>query len=162
MNTLPSLAVANFFVSKAHQEGREITPMKVIKLTYIAHGWKLGLEGNPLIRESIEAWKYGPVIRSLYDVFRAYGSGAIKHLASSWTPGGFGVVHVPAGDANIPLLDRIWQVYGHFTGGQLSTLTHQEDTPWHDIWEHEGGKNVLGAVIPDDKIREHYEQKRNG
>jgi uncharacterized phage-associated protein len=66
-------AVANYFIDKALEEDRELTPMKLIKLIYLAHGWRLGWTQLPLIGEAIKAWKYGPVIESLYQSFKRYG-----------------------------------------------------------------------------------------
>jgi len=60
MQTQPTLAVANYLIGKAQSEGRSITPMQLIKLVYIAHGWTLGLYDQPLIGEQVEAWTYGP------------------------------------------------------------------------------------------------------
>ena len=36
--------------------------MQVLKLVYYCHAWMLGLYGRPLIRQPIEAWRYGPVV----------------------------------------------------------------------------------------------------
>ncbi len=48
-----SLAVANFFVEKSISTGIELTPMKVIKMVYIAHGWHLAIKNSPLIAEAV-------------------------------------------------------------------------------------------------------------
>ena len=46
--------------------GGALTPLQVIKLAYIAHGFTLALLGRSLVPEPIEAWRYGPVIPSIY------------------------------------------------------------------------------------------------
>jgi hypothetical protein len=33
-------AIANYFIDKALEDDRELTPMKLIKLVYLAHGWR--------------------------------------------------------------------------------------------------------------------------
>jgi len=76
-----SLAVANYFITKANDEGTELTPMKLIKLVYIAHGWHLGLKNESLIDEGVQAWKYGPVIKSVYDEFKGYKNGQVNRPA---------------------------------------------------------------------------------
>ena len=71
--TYDPIAVANFFIQKSIETGLEVTPMKLLKLVYIAHGWSLGLFGEPLIDEAVVAWTYGPVIPDLYKVLKDYG-----------------------------------------------------------------------------------------
>jgi len=55
--TYSSFEVANYFIKKSLQEKRPITPMKLQKLIYFAHGWNLGLAGKPLINELISVPK---------------------------------------------------------------------------------------------------------
>jgi len=66
---LPSAAVANYFLDLGLRESIPITPLKLQKLVYFAHGWYLGFTGEPLLNEGIQAWEYGPVIPSLYHDF---------------------------------------------------------------------------------------------
>ncbi len=55
-------AVANCFLDLANKENKEITPLKIQKLVYIAHGWFLAVTDKPLVDdEFVEAWQYGPV-----------------------------------------------------------------------------------------------------
>ncbi|MCD8455896.1 DUF4065 domain-containing protein [Xylella taiwanensis] len=46
--------------------------MQVLKLVYIAHGWHLGFRQEPLLNKRVEAWRHGPVIRSLYEKVKKY------------------------------------------------------------------------------------------
>ena len=71
------MAIANEFLKKPNATGR-LTQMQLLKLTYIAHGWNLAVNGEPLVSEPVEAWNYGPVIRDLYNHIRFYGSDPIK------------------------------------------------------------------------------------
>jgi|GEM_PF-5349088 len=38
MSYSPSV-IANYFLDRASKEGRAVTPMQLLKLVYIAHGW---------------------------------------------------------------------------------------------------------------------------
>lgn len=123
--------------------------MKLVKLVYIAHGWHLGLTGEPLLTEPIQAWKYGPVLESIYHTFKVYGNSPIPISAQvQWA-----ALRDPARIA--PFLDRVWEAYGKYTGGQLSTITHQPDTPWSKVYK----EGHAGLIIPDEVIREHYKAK---
>jgi uncharacterized phage-associated protein len=150
------IAVANFFINKSLETGMELTPMKLVKLVYISHGWYLGLTESPLISEAVEAWKYGPVIPDLYYEFKQYGSDQIKNVQFDIPTMKFPIV---TDKDTVQFLNKIWDVYGSMTGTQLSTLTHLEGTPWYITWHERGGKNSQSVQIPNDLIQKHYKQK---
>ena len=76
--SISAITVANFFVRKGIEEQDSgMTPMKVLKLSYIAYGWYLALYDSQLFNEPIQAWQYGPVIPSVYRAFKEYGNGRI-------------------------------------------------------------------------------------
>jgi len=151
---LQPIVVANYFIKKALAEGKELTTLKIIKLVHIAHGWYLGFTGEQLISEAVEAWKYGPVVPSLYHTFKRYGSNTITSLEHV-----NGSIILPVNERIIKLLDKIWEVYSDFTAVQLSTLTHEKATPWDEIWNEEGGSDFKGSIIPNNLIKEYYKKR---
>jgi len=155
------LQVANYFIKKNFDTGKGLTPMKLLKLCYVAHGWHLGITGEPLLTEPIQAWKYGPVIVSLYHDFKRYGNGEITSLEAELNDEWESCIPMP-NDKNIEsLLDKIWEIYGKYDGVFLSSLTHELGTPWDIVWNRNGGSQREGAIIPNDLIREHYVDKIN-
>lgn len=150
-----SFQIANYFIKSAQDTGEEVTPMKLIKLTYIAHGWYLGFNDKPLLTETVYAWKYGPVIDTLYNEFKAYGNCPINQLYYDHCNQLY-----PLPDASInSFLDAIWKGYGSFDGIKLSAMTHQKGTPWDRIWNDEGAKNKRHVPIPNNYIKEYYKKK---
>lgn len=155
------LTVANTFLALGRRDGRELTPMHLQKLVYMAHGWKLALTDAPLQRAQVEAWKFGPVLPPLYYETRRHGSDPVDapidvhrnpFLAKPDDP-------VSVGKEDWLALGAIrltWKRYGHLSGPELSHLTHRPGTPWHRVWNDQGGRDRLGAVIPEDLIKEHY------
>ena len=138
-----ALSVANRLIILAHEAGRTITPMQVIKLTYFCHAWMLGLHSRPLLDEPVEAWQYGPVIPKIYRSLRRYGGGPVTRQ----------IPNVKEADFDAIELDLIGQVsskYGRLTGPQLSALTHAVGTPWHQEWM---GRKTR---IPDHRIEQFY------
>jgi len=127
--------------------------MKLIKLVYIAHGWSLALLKRPLISETVQAWKYGPVIESLYHGFKHRADSEIPKSEAQSLP----VVDIDP--ESVTLLEKVWDKYGGLTGLHLSALTHQPGTPWYQIWEQDGGKDMKGSEIPNVKIEEFYTGK---
>ncbi len=152
------IAIANYFINKSLFEGVELTPMKVLKLVYLAHGWNLGLKDKPLLIEAVQAWKYGPVVKSVYESFKKYKDGPIDSLALDFQ---IGTYAVPDDEPTKLLLDKVWVVYKDYSGLELSTLTHEKGSPWDIVWNKEGGKNKMSAIIRNDLIADFYKKKAN-
>lgn len=164
-------AVANFFIDAAAQAGdTSLSPMKLQKLVYYAHGWHLGLTGEPLIDGEIQAWPYGPVIPELYHEFKHFGNWQVTDHATDmiWNgaPGktqdfAFGAPKVdndgsPESDRRLAILNRVWEVYKAYTATQLSNVTHQPNTPWDTVNKQYVGGIPKGTAIPDDIIRAYF------
>lgn len=153
------LAIANYFIQKSFDTGEgDVTTMKAIKLVYISHGWHLGIFGTPLINEAVQAWKYGPVVESVYKEFRGYGSDTITKLSDTINEQGL-TVNPKVKEETIPFLNKIWDVYKNYNGLQLSTLTHQSGTPWDIVWNNKDGKSKTAAIISNEIIENHYKAK---
>ncbi len=131
------------------RRGIDTTPMHIIKLVYLAHGWLLGFEETPLIHEYVEAWKYGPVIPSLYHKYKIWGSEPIEGEVVDMSK------RMDADQAS--LIEWVKGTYTELGGIQLSTLTHQPGTPW-DITIQKDGE---GAIIPDELIQKHFSDLSN-
>lgn len=149
-------AIANFFLNEAKQRGELLSPMKLQKLVYYAHGWFAGHTGKPLIDETVEAWQYGPVIASLYHEFKRFGSGSITGKATAFDARDFEMIEVPVPvDLSVQqYLRNVWESYGKFTATRLSEMTHAPDGPWDQTWKRNEG--VRGADIPFELIRVHF------
>jgi len=94
--------------------------LRLQKLLYYAQGWHLAATGTPLFPDRIEAWKHGPVVRSVYPVFKEY------RLAIPPTQG--------SEPAELSARDRdfirsIWERYAEFSATALRNMTHRE-SPW--------------------------------
>ena len=145
LSPVPAVTVAERLLYLAARESRVLTPMQILKLVYISHGWMLGLLDQPLILETVEAWRYGPVVRSLYRRYRRYRGGPI--------PEGGNAHDEALDDQQANLVDQVFRGYGSYTGIELSRLTHQPDTPWDTAW------NSGMSVIPNELIRDHYRRR---
>ncbi len=55
-----SSTVANRFVELAINDGKRLDAQQLMTLTYLAHGWSLGRDGQALTNDPVEAWKDGP------------------------------------------------------------------------------------------------------
>jgi uncharacterized phage-associated protein len=137
--------VANRFIELAEQQNRRLTPMQLIKLTYIAHGFSLAINRRPLIKQPVEAWRYGPVIPSLYRRMKSFGADGVDRPLSP-VFGGLRSEQIDPSD--LAIIDEVFAKYGKLTGVQLSYLTHKRGTPWERTYRpDEYGTEMDNAVI---------------
>jgi uncharacterized phage-associated protein len=148
-------SIANSMLSIARESGDELTNMELQKLVYFAHGWYLALTGDPLLEEAVKAWNFGPVIPPLYNRLKRYGNGVVEDYIKEKDPiTGEEVASPEPQDAYTrSVLLKVWQVYGHMDGVQMSYLTHKEGTPWYKTWQKE-----KYGVIPNELIRDHFRE----
>jgi uncharacterized phage-associated protein len=117
-----ALDVAKYFLTLAEpDEGDVVTHLKLQKLCYYAQGSALVVLNRPLFNEDILAWDHGPVIRSVFDAYRAHGSDPIP------LPENFDAAVLT--DEERELLNEVWDVYGQFSAWKLRNMTHNEP-PW--------------------------------
>jgi uncharacterized phage-associated protein len=149
-----STEIANYFVKQSIHEGKPITPMKLVKLCYISHGWYLGLNDCELLGEFVQAWQYGPVIESVYHDFKRYGKANIMAPVPTLLDGS-----ELSSDGTDAFLKAIWDLFKHYSAIELSAMTHQPGTPWWTAWYDLGGKNHHHAIIPNEIIKDFYKEK---
>ena len=137
--------IADEILKIAKREGRALTPLQLMKLVYIAHGWSLAIRNVDLFSNRIEAWKYGPVVPDLYQATKSYGRAPIPLARID--------ASTSAIDENTAsFLRDVFKKYGHLSGFALSELTHKPGTPWEQIYEDD----AYGLEIPDALIKDHY------
>jgi uncharacterized phage-associated protein len=140
-----ALDIAAQLLRYANEADRRLTPMQVLKLVYISHGWTLGLLSRSLIPEAAEAWRYGPVVRVVYQKYRRYRGNPIEESGADRRA-------LMDADQN-EVVRQVSQKYARFTGIQLSALTHQPGSPWDLTW-----RSGL-TVIPNPLIEDHYRRR---
>jgi len=157
-------AVANYFLELGNVSGEQISPMKLQKLIYYAHGWTLAVTGNPLVSEKFQAWKFGPVLPSIYKEFRYAGNSPITQLATVQQYDQIGsteyqtpqIPATPEHEVTRRILQRIWETYGSYDAVTLSKMTHVPEGPWAKIVTQRPSTLTDGVEIPDDLIRRYF------
>ena len=131
--------VARFFLANQDEEAGElITHLKLQKLCYYAQGFHLALNGTPLFSEPVEAWQHGPVVRSMYEQYKRYGSQPIEK------PEDFDL-SIYDEDA-VELLNEVHEVYGQYSAWKLRSLTHEEP-PWRVGYDT--GKSITHSSMKE-------------
>ncbi len=155
-----ALAVANYMLELAKEEGKELQPLKLMKLVYIAHGFMLALLGHSALNprfDRVEAWQYGPVIPSVYHSFKSYGRNPIDKPTTILTPidGGrdFKVETPRLHDKDLKAACRAAYIqYSSFDPITLVEMLHKEGSPWSMCY-------IKGAneIIPDSLTKIYYQ-----
>jgi uncharacterized phage-associated protein len=160
-------AIANRFLNIAAEREQPVSPMKLQKLLYYSQGWTLALTGELLFNEQIEAWKWGPVVRTVYGEFREFGNSPIDRLAIVLDKrgDGFALISPSIDDQNATpeqielakaLTTKVWDVYGGYTAIQLSNMTHEAGTPWDEVMKQYNGAPPKGTDIPAERIASYF------
>ncbi len=147
MGALSAVDIANEIIRVAHETGKSISNMKLQKLLYLAQGIHLALKSDtPLFEDPIEAWKYGPVVPSVYHKFKIYFSGDI--------PAGHPFIGcaVDLNEDQKKLIRRVVDLYGSLSAIALSNFTHLQESPWFSVYNADS----FSAEIPTLSISTYF------
>lgn len=163
-----AIAVANAFIEKAKARGiKDLSPMKLQKLVYFSHAWMLAIDGTPLIKDPVKAWRFGPVIDSVYHEFKSFGSQNITQLGTEYESSGDGFLDfkyviplLPKADTKVDqILDAILDTYGDLSAVKLSNLTHEPGSAWSITEKEHLGGEQRGYIISNDIIKDSMRNK---
>ena len=143
-------AVANVMIEKGVKDKNPLDPIQIIKLTYLCQAWMLTMFGRKIFRQEIHAWEHGPVVADVYESLFRYGASPIKKRIK-------GVEKPKFDEQETHIMNQVYDIYGHWTGAQLSRATHLPGTPWYKT----RSENPLGRdnPIPQNLMREYYGEK---
>lgn len=140
--------IANFLIERGLSSQRPITPLQVVQLVYLSHGWMLAVHDRPLILEPVEAWGYGPFISDLYYALKFYGPGPIlNRLTTVWNQ--------QFDEQAILIMADTFDKYAHLSGVQLLRLSHVPGTPWDQM-------KGADHQIPNSLIRTYFRSQLVG
>jgi len=150
------IQVANTFISRYGQTD-DLTHMKLQKLVFFADGWKVGFNGESLVNERPQVWRYGPVFRSLYNALTGYGNTPIKSavVVNPFT-GNVPIINHNDQDDDSRLIDWIWDKYGRYSAMELSRDTHAMGTPWHTMAQRYNFNVPFNLEIPNEVIQPYF------
>lgn len=147
MLAISPLVVSNNILELAFRENIPITPMKLQKLLYFLYKEFLQKTHDSLFTEKFEAWKYGPVLPSVYSQFSGYRDKSIDKYYKDSNGKSYKIDTV---DKNFnDALRAVWCKYRDFNGIELSNFTHEKGTAWYKAW-----MNNSDFLIDEDIISE--------
>lgn len=152
--TLKGIDVAKYILSKI-----KCTHLKLEKLVYLCFAEYLCKYNKELYKDKIFAYKYGPVVESVYEKYKRYKYNEIEQddedIDSTYVlemPSRSRILFAEDGISKIKSIDDTIEKYGGLSAGDLVDLTHKKDTPWYL-----SGKGQLSNVIIDnDTIKKYH------
>lgn len=133
---LSGLDVAKYILTKV-----QCTHLALQKLVYLAYADYLCEYSEQLFSDEIYAFKYGPVIASVYDVFKKNGMQCIDVDFAVKTdvkemPARSRILFARAGGRKLESIDRIIDTYGKFSASELvDIIIHRGGSPWSHVKE---------------------------
>jgi uncharacterized phage-associated protein len=134
------------------------TNLGLQKLLYFVHGAHLIRTKMPLVSGYFEAWQHGPVHTAVYNAFKNYGPRPIASPATrkSIRTGTVETVPLPDDDFVMKLVRSTVFSLDDLTAGQLVTMSHAHDGPWHVVSKRAQHEAMLGLRISNDLILERF------
>lgn len=152
--TLTGLDVARYVLSKI-----KCTHLKLEKLVYLCFADYLCNYNKELYSDKIYAYKYGPVVDTVYEKYKGSGYKEIENndtdidtTSIKELPLRSRILFAKDGIEKIMSIDDTLLKYGELTATQLVDLTHKKLTPW-DV---AGRGNEQYAIIENDIIKEYH------
>lgn len=150
--------VGNFVLKLARRSGRSLTQMSLLKLIFYSHGWYLAERDKPLVKQQIEAWEYGPVIKVIRDAFREFGKNEITRFAEKLdleTGELIAVGHSLSLDDEM-FIENIFKLYENKSAFELSDMTHEPGSPWDKVWNTKEAVGRFGLRIKNEDIQRYF------
>ena len=141
--------IARCLILLADADGEFMSEMRLHKLLYYAQGWSLGLMHERLFTESIEAWKYGPVIPKLRNELPTQNRMLSVDVFDGATP---------LNKEHSEFVQLIWNRYRKHSGWNLHRLTHEE-RPWKDARGDLPDDARSSNQITVESLRSHFGQE---
>ena len=139
---IPAIVVANHIIQWHLSRQLPITPLRVVKLTYVANGFYLALFERSIFSESVQAWKYGTMIPSVYGAFGYYGHKSIKEP--------FLFAEIVTHKTVIEVLDKTCDEFKRLTDLQLAAYC--QEPSWSCSYS-------LSNDIPNELIMDFFKSK---
>jgi len=144
--------VINYCVSKNYR----ITNLKLNKLLYFINiGYMLKSGGKPIFREEFQAWRHGPVLKSVYNKFWLGMVLPSKEKLDNITKS--------IDSDKLEVFNQVLGKLAELPAWQLVEMTHVKNGPWEEVYNKNKGENgICLANIPYEMIYHFYLGENNG
>lgn len=154
--------LANFILDYASTLSLPMTHLQLQKILYFCHGWFLARERVPLVVGQFEAWREGPVLRSVYNEFKVAGSQPIgvRALRLDMETGRRVVAVAKLSSELAKYVRTIARLYMGYSAYDLSSMTHAVESPWYEVAHATDSRVNLGLLISNEAIEAYFASGR--
>lgn len=147
-----AIDVARYFLWLAEQESEPeiMTNLRIQKLLYYVQGWALAARGRPLFTERIEAWKKGPVVRSVWQLYTCHGRSPI--------PSEEAFIGTRLSPADKMFIRSVWEGYKKNSAIALIEMSHSEK-PWIEARAGIPDSDPSDAEISNETMESWFQQR---
>ena len=149
---LQAIDITDWFIAKAnepmpgaerseteqHEPVEGISHLKLQKLLYFAQAAHLSLWSKTLFEDEIEAWLYGPVVPTVYQVLQDHGKQPFEKPLSQR----YKTVIDAFTDR---FLEQVWGIFGYHSARQLVFMTSEHE-PWQEAYKKQN-RLITTAVL---------------
>lgn len=145
---LKGIDVAKYIISKIN-----CTHLKLEKLVYLCYAEYLCETGKKLFKDEIYAFKYGPIVDSVYQTYKGYEElpqDEEKDINSNKTlemPAKSRLLFAKDGIEKTYSIERTLEKYKNSTVADLIKLTHKDKTPWTETFTGKIYEPILDETI---------------
>ncbi len=148
-----AIDVANYIVNKSIEMDAPVSHLKLQKLLYYVQAMKLVKTGVPMFDDEISAWKYGPVVESVYHRFKVFanapisekitfrGVDYIKEFSSNEIYDPYDVIDLE----DQKIIDTVINAYKDVGAMDMVRKTHRE-APWSDARDNNESFITIDAI----------------
>ncbi len=122
--------IAAWFINRAAQDvkdnnGEYMTNLKLQKLLYLAQKMAVKKRQKALFLDEIRHWKFGPVVKTVYEQYKSKGADPIKSADTH-----------KLSDDDIVILENVYKRFNKYSASGLVSITH-DDIAWKNTEELE-------------------------
>lgn len=154
--TLSAMDVAKYIIATFYSKDKEIdegvsegiSNLKLQKLLYFCQAFALAKQGRPMFKEELYAWKYGPVVKEVYEAYKEHKNNPLPEPAATAND-------TALSDTDKEIVDEMLETFSGYSAIRLMNITHSHK-PWKNL-EKKVEKGERDIIIPQKAIKKYYE-----
>lgn len=135
-----AIDIAKWFINEIHPE-----PLKLQKLLYLAQGYSYAFYDEPLFADDIEAWVHGPVVPSVYHLYKNFKFNPIDTTYEL----------IMFDDKALSILQYVKNNFSKYDAKYLENITHKQE-PWFLSREGLDPDERSDKTIPKQNIANYF------